>query len=64
MCIEPASFSVARTGLKADELIRNACAAQDPDGFWPEHQGPTVGYNIVYLHAFGLYHFHGGSSVE
>ena len=29
---------------------------QHPDGFWPEGDGPTVGYNLVYVHALGLYH--------
>jgi len=29
---------------------------QHPDGFWSEGDGPTTGYNFVYVHAIGLYH--------
>lgn len=31
-------------------------AKQEADGFWPEGEGPTNGYNKVYVHALGLYH--------
>lgn len=44
----------------ADVLMENACRAQNPDGFWAEYDGPTVGYNMVYTHGLGLYHIHGG----
>lgn len=31
-----------------------------PHGYWPEGDGPTYGYNRVYLHALGLYHLFTG----
>ena len=33
---------------------------QHPDGYWPEGYGPTTGYNLVYVHAIGLYHCFSG----
>ncbi|HEU5423837.1 MAG TPA: hypothetical protein VFU72_09885, partial [Nitrolancea sp.] len=45
----------------ADELVTRAVAAQDPAGYWPEHQGPTPSYNLVYTYALGLYHLQGGA---
>ena len=45
-------------------MIERAVEGQDPGGFWPEHGGPTPLYNLVYLHALGLYHaFSGDPSV-
>ena len=43
-------------------LIENACKEQHPDGFWPEFQGPCVGYNNVYLRSIALYYLHGGKA--
>ncbi|PYI51366.1 hypothetical protein [Paenibacillus flagellatus] len=45
----------------ADAMIRLAVDAQDEEGFWPEHHGPTTLYNLVYIHALGLYRRHGGA---
>ena len=36
--------------------IHRVAEAQDPDGFWPEGFGPTTLYNLVYVHAVGLYY--------
>ncbi len=48
----------------ARQHIPQVVEAQKPGGFWPEHGGPTTGYNRVYLHALGLYHiFSGDDSV-
>ena len=33
---------------------------QHPDGYWPEGHGPTTGYNLVYVHAVGLYYCFSG----
>jgi hypothetical protein len=33
-----------------------SAAEQHPDGYWPEGVGPTTGYNLVYVHALGLYY--------
>jgi len=44
----------------ANKLIKNACLAQTPYGYWEEHKGPTAGYHTIYMHALGLYYFHGG----
>ncbi len=40
----------------AEELIMKAVEAQHPDGYWPEHGGPTPLYNHIYVHALGLYY--------
>jgi hypothetical protein len=39
----------------ADYLHRTA-EAQDPGGFWSEHVGPVINYNIVYVDALGFYY--------
>ena len=44
-----------------DSLIANACTAQQDDGYWHEGKGPSVGYNMVYMHALGMYYAHGGA---
>jgi hypothetical protein len=43
-------------GEAGAEMIRRVVAAQTPHGYWAEHGGPTTSYNLVYLHAIGLYH--------
>jgi hypothetical protein len=43
-----------------DEMIRRVVAAQTPHGYWDEHGGPTTSYNLVYIHAVGLYHAFSG----
>ena len=46
------------------EMIAKVVAAQAPGGFWPEHGGPSTLYNLVYVHALGLYyHFAHDASV-
>ena len=42
------------------DLIHAALAVQHPDGFWPEHHGPTTLYNLVYVQALGMYHIYSG----
>lgn len=63
------SMSLHRAGIifnnenwkkHADVLFQKAVEEQHPDGYWEEHGGPTVSYNYVYMHAMGLYRFHGG----
>lgn len=44
----------------ADEMMRAVVRHQHPDGYWPEHGGPTPLYNLIYVHAIGLYRLHGG----
>ena len=39
------------------EAIYRIVKGQDPRGFWPEHGGPTTHYNLVYIHAIGLYYY-------
>jgi hypothetical protein len=36
--------------------IEQAVEAQTPQGYWREHHGPTTSYNLVYVHAIGLYY--------
>lgn len=37
-------------------VIKHNVAHLHPHGYWPEGDGPTYGYNRVYIHAIGLYH--------
>ena len=47
------------------EMIRRTVAAQTQHGYWNEHGGPTTSYNLVYVHAIGLYHaFTGDDSMR
>ena len=48
---EPAWRSVG------EDYILRAAESQHPDGYWAEGGVPTTGYNLVYIHAIGLY-FH------
>ncbi len=41
-------------------MIYRAVEEQTPQGYWLEHLGPTTSYNLVYVHAIGLYHRHSG----
>ncbi|RKN85551.1 hypothetical protein [Paenibacillus ginsengarvi] len=45
----------------AETMIGLTLEAQHEDGYWPEHHGPTTLYNLVYVHALGLYARHGGA---
>ena len=45
-------------------MVRMAAEEQTSAGYWREHHGPTTLYNLVYVHAIGLYHiFSGDESV-
>ncbi|WP_135553537.1 hypothetical protein [Paenibacillus cymbidii] len=44
----------------ADAMMRAVALHQHQDGYWPEHGGPTPLYNLIYVHAIGLYRLHGG----
>lgn len=39
-----------------ESFLRKIAALQTADGYWPEGGNPTLIYNLVYLHALGLYH--------
>jgi hypothetical protein len=39
----------------ATDYLHRTVDDQDPAGFWSEHQGPVVAYNIVYVDALGCY---------
>ncbi len=41
---------------RAAAFLEKVAAQQDPDGFWSEHSGPLVNYNLVYLDALGTYY--------
>ncbi len=41
---------------KAKDFMAKVVAAQDPVGFWTEHNGPVVMYNYVYSGALGIYY--------
>lgn len=40
---------------QAAEFLRKVAAAQHPDGYWREHNGPVVNYGLVYVDALGIY---------
>lgn len=40
----------------AVSYLHRTVADQDPAGFWSEHHGPVVRYNVVYVEALGCYH--------
>ncbi len=46
----------------AVDYLHRTVAEQDPAGFWSEHQGPVVAYNIVYVDALGCYYGMSGDS--
>ena len=57
-------FAESRWRDIGTRYIRHVVALQHPDGYWPEGAGPTVVYNLVYVHSIGLYyHFTGDESV-
>jgi len=39
------------------DLIQAHAAAQNGEGYWPEGGGPTTLYNLLYVHAIGLYYW-------
>jgi hypothetical protein len=40
----------------ARDFMAKVSAEQSPGGWWSEHSGPLVGYNVVYVQALGIYH--------
>ena len=42
--------------LVARDYMAKVVAAQSPYGWWSEHSGPVVGYNLVYVDALGAYY--------
>ena len=42
----------------AAQFMHRLIARQDPVGYWAEHYGPVVGYNMVYLQALGIYYYY------
>ncbi|MCC6457142.1 MAG: hypothetical protein IT328_19465 [Caldilineaceae bacterium] len=61
-----ASFRAGQIFGRADwqeagrRMIHLTVGEQQPQGYWDEHGGPTTSYNLVYLHAIGLYYFFSG----
>lgn len=43
---------------RARQFMAKAVERQDPAGFWSEHSGPVIGYNLVYVEALGIYYAH------
>ncbi|MFH1566653.1 MAG: hypothetical protein ABIL09_01545, partial [Gemmatimonadota bacterium] len=41
---------------QAAAFMGRVAAAQSPNGWWAEHQGPVVAYNFVYSECLGIYH--------
>lgn len=62
MALHRAAAAFGRPEWKedADAMIRLVISHQHPDGYWSEHDGPTTLYNLIYVHAIGLYRLHGG----
>lgn len=49
-------FQKPRWQNAARTYIRTVIAAQNPEGYWSEHEGPVVDYNFVYLYALGIHY--------
>jgi hypothetical protein len=47
---------------QAKAFMAKVCAAQNPGGYWTEHQGPVVIYNFVYSDAMGAYYAMSGDA--
>lgn len=45
-----------------ERFLRKIAKLQTEDGYWPEGGSPTLIYNLVYLHALGLYHLATGAA--
>lgn len=41
---------------QAAEFMHKVVAAQSPDGYWSEHNGPVINYGMVYVDAVGTYY--------
>jgi hypothetical protein len=41
---------------QASAFLAQVAEQQDPNGFWSEHLGPLINYNLVYLDALGTYY--------
>lgn len=41
---------------RGQHMIARVVAEQQPGGYWAEHGGPSTLYNLVYVHALGLYY--------
>ncbi len=42
----------------ARKFMHRLMDRQAPDGYWTEHYGPVVAYNMVYLQALGIYYYY------
>lgn len=49
-------FSRPEWQQAGEAMMRKVIAAQQPGGYWAEHGGPSTLYNLVYVHAVGLYY--------
>lgn len=41
---------------QARDFLHQVVDAQSPDGWWAEHKGPVVAYNLVYAESLGIYY--------
>lgn len=41
---------------QARDFLHQVADAQAPDGWWAEHEGPVVAYNLVYVDSLGIYY--------
>ena len=47
---------------QAGSFLRQVAGEQSPYGWWPEHKGPVVAYNFVYVEALGVYYAMSGDA--
>ena len=47
---------------QARDFMAGVVAAQSPDGWWAEHKGPVVAYNLVYAESLGVYYSQSGDA--
>lgn len=49
-------FARAAWCQQARDFLHQVIDAQASDGWWAEHQGPVVAYNLVYVDSLGIYY--------
>jgi len=63
MILAARAFDEPRWEEEGNRYLRQVAASQHADGYWPEGGGPTASYNLVYVHAMGVWSRLSGEAV-